>query len=228
LLDLRLLDLNARYMAGQEYRQLVENLKKDGALTSTPTVAAAGETPLTDGAGPETLEVLSGNHRVQAAIEAGIQEADVLEILTPMTRERKVAIQLGHNRIVGQDDPNVLLRLYAPLPLDLKRYSGHVDDDFGLKDIDLSGLSVGAPDYQEMVIAFLPEDAQAFKDLLERIETSRRGAFLAAHYSDFAAFFDAVVAVKNRTGVHNTAVAIRAMAELALERLDETDDGQAA
>ena len=214
-------------MKGEEYRQLVENLKSDGCLTSTPTVARAGDAPLTEGGKPEDLEVLSGNHRVQAAIEAGFGEADVLEIMTPLSRERKIAIQLGHNRIVGQDDPSVLIKLYAPLPLDLKRYTGHKDDDFGLKDIDLASLSIGAPTYQEMVIAFLPEEAEAFKALLERIEKSKKAAFLAASLADFGAMFDAVVAVKDATGVHNTAVAIRTMAQLAVERLEEMgDDGE--
>ena len=228
LRDLKLLDLNARYMAGTEFRQLVENLKADGALTSTPAVAAAGDQPLTTDAQPDDLEVLSGNHRVKAAIEAGIEEADVLEIMTSMSRDKKIAMQLGHNRIVGQDDPNVLMKLYAPLPLPLKRYSGHVDDDFALKDIDLSGLSIGAPQYQEITVAFLPEDAEAFRGLVERIENSKRGEFLVASYEDFSSIFDAIVKVKDHIGVHNTAVAIRAMAELAIERIEETEDVAAA
>ena len=228
LRDLKLLDLNARYMAGTEFRQLVENLKADGALTSTPAVAAAGDAPLTAEAASDDLEVLSGNHRVKAAIEAGIEEADVLEIVTPLSRDKKIAMQLGHNRIVGQDDPNVLMKLYAPLPLPLKRYSGHVDDDFGLKDVDLSGLSIGAPQYQEITVAFLPEDAEAFRGLLERIESSKRGEFLVASYEDFDALFDSIVRVKDHIGVHNTAVAIRSMAELAIERINETEDVEAA
>ena len=79
-----------------------------------------------------------------------------------------------------------------------------------------------------MTISFLPEDAEAFKGLLERIEKSKRGEFLVARLEDFGQFFDAVVKVKEAKGVHNTAVAIRAMAELAIERLSEMDDGQAA
>ena len=79
----------------------------------------------------------------------------------------------------------------------------------------------------QMVIAFLPEEAEAFKALLDRIEKSKKAAFLAASLADFGAMFDAVVAVKDATGVHNTAVAIRTMAQLAVERLEEMgDDGE--
>ena len=51
---------NARFMSGSQYRRLVENIKTDGIMTSTPLLARIE--------GDDTLYVASGNHRVQAAI----------------------------------------------------------------------------------------------------------------------------------------------------------------
>ena len=56
LRDLKLLEKNARYMTPQEFSQLVANIKQDGKLMGVPVVYRG--------------EVLSGNHRVRAAIKA--------------------------------------------------------------------------------------------------------------------------------------------------------------
>ena len=113
LRDLALLAKNAHYMTDAMFSRLVGNIRKDGCLTTTPLVYEAGG----------KLEVLSGNHRVQAAIKAGIEEADVLEIVTPLSREQKVAIQLSHNSINGKDDPNILAELWGELDFDAKEYA---------------------------------------------------------------------------------------------------------
>ena len=34
--EIKLLDLNARYMKHEDFKQLVENIRRDGQLTSTP------------------------------------------------------------------------------------------------------------------------------------------------------------------------------------------------
>ncbi len=43
--------------------------------------------------------------------------------------------------------------------------------------------------------------------------------WIIAHYDDFAPLFDAVIAVKQKLDIHNGAVALRVMADLAMERL---------
>ena len=60
--ELKLLKMNARFMRHEEFQRLVANVKKDGQLTSAPFAALDPA----DG----KYEVLSGNHRVQAAVSA--------------------------------------------------------------------------------------------------------------------------------------------------------------
>ncbi len=55
--ELKLLEKNARYMKAEQFQSLVENIKKDGNLSSLPLCYREK-----DG----KLRVLSGNHRVQA------------------------------------------------------------------------------------------------------------------------------------------------------------------
>ena len=195
-------------MTPQEFSQLVANIKGDGKLLGTPVVYRG--------------EVLSGNHRVKAAIAAGIEEADVLEILTELTDERRLAIQLSQNAINGRDDPNILADLYTQLgSLEWKRYSGVTDDHLKVTDEKLASLGISHPKYEELTIVFLPEEKQAFLDLLDKIGKSKKAqTILAGGLSTFDQLFDALVRVKQERHVINNAVALRLLAELAVQQLD--------
>lgn len=61
---LKLLETNARYMTNDKFARLVENIKRDKALGSVPLVYA--------GEDPKEPTVLSGNHRVMGARQAGL------------------------------------------------------------------------------------------------------------------------------------------------------------
>jgi hypothetical protein len=96
----------------------------------------------------------------------------------------------------------------------------------GIAEIDTTGFSVEAPTYEEIVLAFLPEEKKAFVELLGRIEkTKSKARWIVARYDDFARLFDAAIAVKSRLDIHNGAVALRVMADLAMERLAEIGRG---
>jgi hypothetical protein len=220
LRNLKLLDKNARYMRAPVFQQLVDNITRDGVLTQLPTI--------------HEDVVLSGNHRVQAAIKAGLEEADCIEVLgelgdgevlKALSHERAVAIQLSHNALTGEDDPNMLAALYEELPLEFKTYSGITDDMLRREDIDLSALSAGGIQYQEVQLVFLPEEATAFVDLVERMQKlgkkAERLVVLTGTLGDWDGFFDTLVRVKDGLNIKNTAIAIRAMAELAADKLDE-------
>lgn len=189
LRELKLLEKNARFMRSAQFKRLVENIKRDGALTSVPLVYRD--------------EVLSGNHRVQAAIAAGIEEANVLEVVSELNEAQQVAMQLSHNAIVGEDDPGILAELYQRLDLDWKQYSGLTDADIGqLQEIAVSALSLGTIKYQEIVLLFLPEEHRVFEEQLERLASKlKKGTPVhIARLADFDAIFDAVVTAKQLKG----------------------------
>jgi hypothetical protein len=227
LKSLKLLEKNARYMKGPQFNRLVENIRNDGLMTSLPLVYREGK----------DLVVISGNHRVSAAIKAGIVDSDVIEVTSPLTRQQFVALQLSHNAIVGQDDPSVLRSLYDELDFNWKEYSGLTDEAFDVADLDISALNVHAPFYEELRISFLPGDKQVFTDWLDKLAKSKPANYLVAKYEDFSLFFETLLAVKAARNVHNSAVALRLMAELAGQalaaeeqnaRTETTDDGAQA
>ena len=80
------------------------------------------------------------------------------------------------------------------------------------------------PRYEEINLAFLPEEKRAFIELLGRIQEAKEQAcWIVAHYDDFARLFDTIIAVKSKLDIHNGAVALRVMADLAMERLVEME-----
>lgn len=212
LADLKLLEKNAHYMDQDEFTRLVNNIRKDGVLTSLPVIYRG--------------TVLSGNHRTQAAIKAGLEEADVIEIVSELSEDEQIAIQLSHNAIKGKDDSNLLRELYDSInSLDLKLYSGISDDDFKITDIEVQTLSFVQPIYEDMVIAFLPEEKALFIEVLEKIgKKAKDRLIVAGRISDFDQVFNAVINAKSKLNIINTAEALKTLAELALQKLEETED----
>ncbi|WP_213239627.1 ParB N-terminal domain-containing protein [Citrobacter braakii] len=215
LADLQLLQKNAHYMDPDEFTRLVNNIKKDGVLTSLPVVYRG--------------TVLSGNHRTQAAIKAGLEEADVIEIISELSEDEQKAIQLSHNAIKGKDDSNILRELYESInSLDLKLYSGLTDDDFKITDVEVQTLSFVQPTYEDMVIAFLPEEKTLFIEALEKIgKKAKDRLIVAGRSSDFDLVFKAVIDAKSKLNIINTAEALKTIAELALQKLEEEPDESA-
>jgi hypothetical protein len=208
-------------MEGRQFAKLVANLRRDGVLTSLPLVHR-------DQSSNSQLTILSGNHRVAAAIKAGIEESDVIEVTNRLTREQFVALQLSHNAIVGQDDQAVLKELYEELDFEWKEYSGLTDEAFNVAELDVTMLRVDQPFFEELTIAFLPGDKAIFMEWLDKLARSKAAARLVGQYEDFTQFFDAIIAVKEAKGVVNSAVALRLMAELAGRQLEAEQAEQEA
>lgn len=212
LSSLKLLEKNAHYMDPDEFARLVANIQSDGCLTSLPVVYRG--------------KVLSGNHRTQAALKAGLIESDVIEILSELTDEEQIAIQLSHNSIKGKEDNNILRELYESInSFDMKLYSGLTDDAFKITEIDVESLSFVQPAYEDLIIAFLPEEKALFVEVLEKIgKKAKDKLILAGRISDFDTLFNAVINAKSKLNIINTAEALKAVAELAIQKLEETDD----
>ncbi|MFE0190698.1 ParB/Srx family N-terminal domain-containing protein [Streptomyces sp. NPDC058989] len=164
---LTLLDLNARFLPHEQFRQLVANIKRDGCLTSTPLVWNDTESG--------RLIVLSGNHRTLAAVEAGLESIWWMQIDEPLPRQRQIALQLSHNAIAGQDDPAILKELYDELEnVEWRQYTGLDDKALELLEkVDVSSLGEANLDFASVQLMFLPDE-------LERAEAAFDAARTAA------------------------------------------------
>jgi len=151
--DLTLLKQNARYFKKERFRQLVENVKADQRLSSVPLCYRQGD----------DLIVLSGNHRVKAAIQAGILQILVMIITAELDRSKQISIQLSHNALVGDDDPAILADLWAQVEqLQDRLYAGLSSDAMGdLEKIELVSFATPQVYTKSLTFAFTAPEKES-------------------------------------------------------------------
>lgn len=200
--ELRLLEKNARYMPNEQFRNLVTNIKADGALTSVPFCVKEA-----DGG----YSVLSGNHRVMAAKEAGFEEIPVLYTDRPMDKQQRIAVQLSHNAIAGKDDGTILKELFDEIEdVGLKYYSG-IDDSIldNILKVNLTPLSEAPQEYRQLSFVFLPEEEERLEAAFEQaFDTVNGEKIYLCRFGDYDRLLDTLEEVKKDAGVKNTATAM--------------------
>ena len=167
--EIKLLELNARYMRHEEFKQLVDNIRRDGQLSSTPFLCKEA-----DG----KYLCLSGNHRTKAAIEAGLDKIFCLATDDELTQDQKIAIQLSQNAISGQDDPATLKLLYESiLDTEMKKYSGLDDKTLELLEkINSTSIAEANLDFKTVQIVFLPDELEAAKKSIDKVKEAAKTA----------------------------------------------------
>lgn len=210
--SLSLLKENARYFKKEMFQQLRDNIKQDKRLSSVPLCYKHE-----DG----TLEVLSGNHRVQASIEAGLQMIPVLVITEHLSKSRRIAIQLSHNALVGEDDKNILAELWAKMDdITDNLYAGLSSDVVeGLEKIDLVPFTTPQVYTRSMTFAFAETEAAHFNAVLDNLSECPAKEIYLADLKQFQRFYDTLEATKKKFDVKNSSLAILKLTELAEERL---------
>ncbi len=206
--SLQLLKENARYFKKEQFKQLVANVRQDKRLSSVPLCHVPQ-----DG----KLEVLSGNHRVQAAVEADIEWILVIVILGDIAKNEKIAIQLSHNALVGVDDPHILADLWAQIDdIKAKCYAGLSSDTLGeLQDIKLVTFSTPTIRTKHLVFAFTEAEVSVIKQILDELGKIPADDVYLAPMEQFEAFFDMLQEVKKKENIKNGSLAMLRLVELA-------------
>lgn len=209
------IEKNARFMRNETFRQLVDNIKNDGALSQIPFCVKAGDRFIT----------LSGNHRLKAALEAG---ETVLPIIYPthreLTRAEQVAIQISHNAIAGDDDPIILLELFNELgTVSDKLYTGIDDKALAqLEAVDISQIDSVKLNFRILSFFFMPEEISelkdAFDDASKRVSSSET---YLANMKDFDDLLTALAEAKSSANVANVATGLQVVLAVYRKHRDE-------
>jgi hypothetical protein len=205
---------NARYIKQEKFQQLKENIAEDKGLTSVPLVS------INEGGG---YDIISGNHHVKAAAIAGQKQVLVLCVDEPITPEKKVAIQLAHNSLEGQDNTQILKSLYEELStIDLKKYAGIDESVFAeLEKLKAESMSGDPLRFKAVTIMFLPEEIIKVKDTFDKIKKGviASDSWLAAE-KDYDKYLDGMEIIKSTYDVKNTAIAL----SIIMENFEKTFD----
>lgn len=211
---------NAHYMPQPVFERLLGNVKRDGNLSSFPFCWRKD-----DG----SFVILSGHHRVDAALQAGVSLILIVYTDKELSRSEQVAIQLSHNAINGLDNPVLLTELWKEITdLNEKVYSG-LDDQFIEKLAPPQFVKIQDADLQfrDLVFAFVQPEIDRVADVLKVLENkAKRSPVFVGRYEDFDAFFDALLKFKEVAGVYNTSTALLMLVEIAEKWVAEQKEAE--
>lgn len=205
--ELKLLSENARYFKKDIFDQLVNNIRSDGRMSSVPLCCIHNG----------KLEVLSGNHRVQAAIIAGIKLILVLVIIDNITEGRRVAIQISHNSLVGEDDKQILSDLWSKIDeIEYKCYAGLSSDTIeDIKKIKLVDFTTPVFRTKQVSFVFVEPDAAFIDDVMDELQHSPADTIYMADIKHFDVFFAAIKSIKKKHNIKNGSLAMLRLLESA-------------
>lgn len=217
--ELREQDVNAHTMSPTKFERLVENIRLREALESLPyCYAAEGKPP---------VEVVSGHHRIRAALAAGLHEIPLLLDVRKMPRSTVVAKQLAHNALVGTDDPDIINQLLAEIDSPDDRLATGLNADVleGQEQVDVAAMF--APridfDYRTVSFAFLPHQQAEVERLIELLE-GRQDLVVVAPIEQYDELLTVAARYARLKGVRSGATAITLMVRLALAELEAQEE----
>lgn len=214
--SLVLLKKNARYFKKETFRQLVSNLKKDRRLSSVPLCHVL----------PNGLrEVLSGNHRVKAAIEAGIKKILIITLLQDLNRSEKISIQLSHNALVGEDDVGILSELWAQIDdINAKIYAGLSSTTLDqLKNVQMISFTTPALATRSLSFVFTEYEREMLDQVLEELARIPNKELYVFPMDQFSDFFELLRQIKEKKEIKNGSLAMVKIIEIISQHLKESE-----
>lgn len=217
--ELEFLEKNARYMTNEMFRNLVDNIKRDGGLSSVPLCWKHDD----------KYRVLSGNHRCRAAIEAGLEEVLVLFTDRELSKQEQIAIELSHNAIDGKDDMAILKELWDEIDdVSLKYYAGL--DDKVLEEMEkaaLASLSEVKLDYRSLTFLFLPHEVDALDEAFAHaVECGGiQDTVYINRIDDFKRLLDSQSKVQAAYDVKNSATSLMLILDVFMRHQEDLQEG---
>lgn len=123
---------NANRMTEEVFDALCRNIGISG-LSSTPSCYKKST---------GRFVMISGHHRLRACKKCGYKKIGILYCAEEeLTKDEIIAIQLSHNSLHGEDDKNILKKLFAQIQsVDFKQFA-HINMD-EIKPIESNGLDI--------------------------------------------------------------------------------------
>lgn len=210
---LREQDINAQVMNPHLFDQLTENVKTRGQLESLPYCYQYQ--------GEGTIEIISGHHRVRAAVAAGLESIPILLDTQEMKRSEKVAKQIAHNQLSGEQDTDTLRTMLTMIDdIDDMITTGLPDDLLPTPDSDDTALLVPSADFawRTVTLMFLPEDLEDLEAAVDQIDKNTSMVGLADR-EIYEKFSSALVRWAGEMNIHNMSTALHELVRVAEDDL---------
>jgi len=214
--DCILLEKNARYMTKDQMDKLTKNVEKDGFLSQIPLGIKEGD----------KYRIISGNHRVKAAIKAKIEFIMILYVEN-ISRDKELGFQLSHNAISCQDDISILIELYNEIKtIELKEYSGIDEKELmKYKSLSIDTIQEDGILLNEVRLNFCDRDLKTIDKILPEIEKKlikERGDRIV--FGDFFKFVEIMSEIKRKMDIKNNSVAFMKMIDICEKWLEDNKE----
>jgi hypothetical protein len=200
---------NARYMTKDQLNRLTDNIRQDGFLSQLPFGIRQND---------NKYLILSGSHRIKAAVKAKQRRVLILFGLeADFDINRSLSLQLSHNAVVGQDDPFILRDIYSEIDdLMSKEYTGIIEEMLrSIEPIELATLTQPDIPLHELRFVFCQADREYVQQILDQLE--RQGTNKkedAVVIGDFDRFVDALTLVKKHVNIQDRSIALPRMCQI--------------
>ncbi len=217
--EVREQDVNARAMPKAMLERLAATIQRDQRLESLPLVARTGE---------ESFEIVSGHHRVRAARMAGVDALYVLMDVSGLTPSQVKAKQLAHNAIQGEDDAELVARIFEAIEDVEMRLEAFIDVkelNKRLERVSVPAMDVGL-EYHTALVMFLPSEKERFEAAVEAVKLVMGSGLEEGFLADLALYEQwraAMKATQTAFEVRSVGTLFSQMAKLVLERLGQPD-----
>lgn len=212
------LEQNAHYMDKEILDKLTANVAHDGFLSQLPFGMKRE-----DG----KYLILSGNHRLKAAIKAKLQYILILYI-DEVDKNTQLGYQLSHNSLVGKDDMQMLKELYSKIDsIEAKQFSGLNDMNFvDVNKINVPAIGDGDIELTEMKFQFIESKSNSIKNTLEALEKLGLDENSTIIVGSFESYIKVMQEVKKTYDIKSKSVAFSKMIDICQGYLDALKEQQ--
>jgi len=209
-------DINARIMKKEMQDQLTANIKKRGQLESLPLLVKNGD----------TLEIISGHHRIKSARAAGLKEIIAIIDVSGLSRSKIASKQLAHNAISGFDDPSTLRELCKMLDDVDDMIESFISKEILEEPMEQYDKLISPAvqfDFKNITFSFLPHQIKDMDVLVKNLEHNASEIIGVAPYESCKKFVDALNRYQKFSDIRNVGAAIHSMIQAVNEKMDDAE-----
>lgn len=166
ILKLEPSEINANEMSEKEFKRLVENIRISGGLSS-----AIGCYKKKDS---DKYVIFSGHHRYKAALELRYTEVPVIYAdEADLSNDEILALQLSHNSLHGDDNKNILKKMFAEIQSIEFKDMAYIDMS-EVAPIDTTGVSFSMEsEHYSLSLILYKKDLQNLESLLGLVNEAK-------------------------------------------------------
>lgn len=204
---------NANKMTDEDFAALCDNIGMSGC-SSVPCCYRREN---------GRFVMISGHHRLRACKKLHHKTIGILYVdESELSRDEIIAIQLSHNSLHGEDDKNILKKLFSQIQsVDFKKFA-HINMD-EIKPVSSEGLNLFAmkENYTISIILY-NNSVECINELIDDIKEVSKSSdvvLLADQEPNEEWYLSLIKAIRNKYHIKSTNVAFSKILELAAKQM---------